>query len=468
MTNFIIDKPNIVFIHLPKTGGTSVRDALGSFEGRYFGHLPEKFRHRHCLAVVREPRARFLSAFRMFKYGNKLEGDYYAEPRWPDLSISEALDVVEDPWIGFDRSHRSIPWNLKHHIIPQTHEFNCLYYADTVLRFEMLEQHFSNFCTEQGIGVQLPRLRVSHDGGEHEDVWSAQDDERFNRIFADDYRVLNYAPGVTSSTKNLYNFESLRPKADTVYDIWSIYFSDQKKFVKEAGKALPDDTCALEPFADDIIPGNPSGAWAGRSKDLIAHFHNLQPEFSGASRLSHLLACTIVVLRRAPNCEKAHKLFWRIMDEQFEVIRSELSLRWLVSVADTVSDFGRNTGERAIGMSASIYANSAKLHESELKLFYPKRPWPPRKRFSAGGDLFDGMLTYWTEKGDLIDNMFARSQEVAMLEHTSGKVLMEVIERLTIGPTVYRRFNRISGVKAAPLLKEKVKDKLNRILKKRV
>ena len=119
-------------------------------------------------------------------------------------------------------------------------------------------------------------------------------------------------------------------------------------------------------------------------------------------------------------------------------------------------------------MSASIYANTAKLHESELKLFYPKRPWPPRRRFSSGGALFDGMLTYWVEKGDMIDNMFARSAKVAASEPTAGKVLMEVIERLKLGPSVYRRFKRISGVKAAPLVDDKIKERLQRIMKNNV
>ncbi|WP_435988272.1 sulfotransferase family 2 domain-containing protein [Sulfitobacter sp. SH24] len=466
MTNFIIGDPRIVFIHLPKTGGTSVRDALGKLEGRYFGHVPERFRGRPGLAVVREPKARFLSAFRMFKFGNKLEGDYYAEPRWPDLTISKALDVLEDPWVGFDRSHRDLAWNFKHHIIPQTHPFNCLFYADTILRFETLEVDFAAFCSGLGLATQLPRLRASRGGQKHEETWNAEDVARFMRLFERDYRILNYATPTTVGKKGITELKSIKPKEDTIYDLWSVYFSDQKVFVAAVADALPDANCALEPFADEIIPGAPSGPWAGRSKDLIAHFRKLQPEFAGASRLSHLLACTIVVLRRDPNCEKALTLFWRILDEQFEVIRSELSLRWLVSIADTIADFGRSSGERAVGMSASIYANTAKLHESDLKLFYPKRPWPPLKRFTSGGELFDGMLTYWVEKGDMIDNMFARSMRVAALEPTAGKVLMEVIERLKLGPTVYRRFSRISGVTAAPILEDKIKDRLQRILKK--
>ncbi len=139
MTNFILQSPDVIFAHLPKTGGTSVRQALGNnIKQRFFGHIPREFSDLLCFAIIREPKARFLSAFRMFKYGNLLKGDYYAEPRWPDLTISDVLDVLEDPWTGYDRSQRNLRWNLKHHTIPQTHPFNCLKHADRLLRFETL------------------------------------------------------------------------------------------------------------------------------------------------------------------------------------------------------------------------------------------------------------------------------------------------------------------------------------------
>ncbi|MEM1009127.1 MAG: sulfotransferase family 2 domain-containing protein, partial [Myxococcota bacterium] len=103
---------------------------------RFFGHIPTTYENLPRFSIVREPRERFLSAFRMFKYGSLLENDHYAVARWPDLTITEALNVLEDPWTGHDRSIRSLRWNLKHHLVPQTHPFNCLGQADHILRFE--------------------------------------------------------------------------------------------------------------------------------------------------------------------------------------------------------------------------------------------------------------------------------------------------------------------------------------------
>ncbi|MDE4276778.1 sulfotransferase family 2 domain-containing protein [Phaeobacter gallaeciensis] len=469
MTNFVLKNPSVVLVHLPKTGGTSVRNALGgNVERRFFGHLPKDYRHLTSLAIIREPKARFLSAFRMFKYGNKLEGDYYAEPRWPDLTVSKALDVLEDPWIGYDRSQRSLDWNLKHHLLPQTHPFNCLHVARTIIRFETLDADFSRFCETMGLSAELPQLRGSFGKQLPEEPWSNADNERFEKMFGDDYHHLGYGTEEAGQDSEhfIYKLDQTRPTDQTVYDLWPVYFSDQKVSVQDAATSLPREDCALEPFADEIIPGERSTTWAGRSKDLIEHFHRLQPEFSGASRLSHLLACTIVVLRRDAECQSARTMFWRIMDEQFEVIRSELSLRWLVSISDTIADFGRTPGEQAVGLNASVFANSTKLYESELTVFHPKRPWPPKKRMSPGGDLFDGLITFWTEKGDLIENMFNRSSKIAEMEPTAGKVLNEVLERLRRGPTVYRRFSRIAGKPTVPVIEGRMGDRIRRIIKR--
>lgn len=441
----------------------------GGIRARYFGHVPLQYADLPHFAVVREPKDRFLSAFRMFKYGDMLEGEYYSTPRFPDLTISQALDILEDPWVGYDRSQRNVSWNLKHHLIPQTHPFNSLALATSVLRFEELDDDFPRLCDELGVSAELPRLRQSINHDSEIVAWTANDVARFDRIFGEDYRRLGYS---NSESPQKITHDIDLDNADTasksVFALWSAYFSDRKVFAENATEALPTQDCSLEPFADEIIPGHPGPTWAGRSKDLNDHFHKLQPEFSGASRLSHLLACTIVVLRKAPDCEDAKALFWRILDTQFDVIRSELSLRWLVAISDTIVDFGRDAAEAAIGMNASILANTTKLHESELKVFYPKRPWPPKKRVTKGGKLFDGMLTFWTEQGDLVDNMFGRAEKTAELSPSAGKVLIEVIERLRKGPTVYRRFERVSGNADIPLLDDKTKRRLQDLMDKKL
>jgi hypothetical protein len=71
-------------------------------------------------------------------------------------------------------------------------------------------------------------------------------------------------------------------------------------------------------------------------------------------------------------------------------------------------------------------------------------------------------------KGDLIDNMFSRSKKVAETEPVAGAVLEEVIERLRTGPTVYRRFERISGKQTVPMLDPDVKRKIQRLMSRKL
>lgn len=466
MTNFLLMKKSLLFIHLPKTGGTSVRKALGTDDGRYFGHVPTELTTIESFAVVRDPKSRFLSAYRMFKFGNKLDDDHYSEPRWPDLTISDALDVLEDPWVGYDRSRRQLSWNLKHHLLPQTHPFNCLAFAKRILRFETLNADFKNLSSDLDLTTELPLLRSSVRKND-DDEWDTETSNRFMRIFEADYRMLGYIPeDIDQPSVNGFQISLGPPPLEAnVYSSWSAYFSNKRVFYTNAGDALPRENCQLELFVDEVIPGTaPTKTWAGRSKNLIDHFHKLQPEFSGASRLSHLLACTIVVLRRDAECNLARTLFWRILDEQFEAIRSELSLRWLVAIADTVADFGRNSGECAIGLTASVYANSAKLYETELEVFHPKRPWPPAARLRPGGKLFDGMISFWVERGDLMKNMYSRTSKVSLLEPSAGQVLSEVVERLIRGQTVYRRFSKLSGMPSKPLLDKGILNEIELIL----
>lgn len=472
MTNFVMREPSVVFVHIPKTGGSSIKQALGGkIRQRYFGHLPNFASEFPSFAVVRHPRTRFLSAVQMFKYGQSGAGDHYSIPRWPDLTIKLALDVLADSRLGYDRSSRKLEWNLKHHLLPQTHPFNCLHLAETVLRQENLEAEFSVLSQELGIAkVSLPEIRTSKKPSGDGLIWTEDDEKRFQSVFAEDFAVLGYHSDVEVSPNNarLHELYGLNTKQPTLYDTWPSYFSDRNIGNAEAASAIPAPECDLTILADEEIPGKPGATWAGRSKNLIEHFHNIQPEFAGTSRLSHLLACLVVVLRRCPECVEARTLFWRILDEQTEVVVPELSLRWLVGVADTIADLGRTDAERAIGLCASTLANTVKLHESELSIYYPKRPWPPKKRFSSGGALFGGMITFWTEKGDLIENMLQRTKRVGTDQGCAGMVLNEVVERVRNGPTVFRRFARIQGKPSPELLDETTRARFNRMFKRRL
>lgn len=229
MTNFIIDKPRIVFIHLPKTGGTSVRDALGKLEGRYFGHVPERFRDRPSLTVVREPKARFLSAFRMFKFGNQLEGtitpsrDGLICPSrkrstcWKTRGL--AMTVVIGTSLGTSNII-SFPRPIRLTVcFMQTRFFGSKPSKRILGRFVRTSGSQQN-CRDF---ARLGAGKNTRSGGGRRKKSASCACLRMTIAF------WGMRP-VALKPQKRYNFEPLRPKGRTVYDLWPAYFSDERSF----------------------------------------------------------------------------------------------------------------------------------------------------------------------------------------------------------------------------------------------
>lgn len=71
MAIFIIRDPACAFIHIPKTGGASIRKAFfkGNHGEPYFYELPPEAEDFFRFAFVRNPFDRLVSAFHMFTSG---------------------------------------------------------------------------------------------------------------------------------------------------------------------------------------------------------------------------------------------------------------------------------------------------------------------------------------------------------------------------------------------------------------
>ena len=84
MSNFLLKNPDAVLIHIPKTGGTSIRKGAWGrrVRGPRFGTIPEAWRHHFKFAFVREPLDRFLSAYRMFTEGPRGDPDWALPAEW--------------------------------------------------------------------------------------------------------------------------------------------------------------------------------------------------------------------------------------------------------------------------------------------------------------------------------------------------------------------------------------------------
>ena len=446
MTNLLLKSPDVVFIHIPKTGGTSIRQKWDTPRApRTFGFIPKEWKGVPSFAIVRDPLDRFLSAVRMFKYGCNLPGDYYEIPRWPDLSVDQAIVTLFSEHVPYDRSVRTIEASLRHHLLPQTHPFNCLDLADDVLRFETLADDFTGLASRLKISPDLPVARNTDTERGAELRLNDEQREVLLELYAEDIQSLGY-----DQPARVLNIPR-RSRESFVWDKWPAYFSAAAVDAKDADAALPDNTVDLEVFRRARLLGRRGPTWAKRNADLIAHFHNLQPEFAGASYLTFLLACTIVVIRRTSGAGPGLALFWRILDEHGDLIAKETNLRWLTSICDTMADHGTTAEQSILGVLGSTLVNIIKLYETELRTFYPRRPPKANRAIRKGGALFDGTITFWPERGDMIDNLLRRIAKASERDKTSAILLTEMVRRLSRRHSAIARFRALNGKSPFPI-----------------
>lgn len=152
MSVFRLLNPECVFIHIPKTAGTSIRKGVwgGAYEGPVHGCLPEAWAGLFKFAFVRHPFDRLLSAWRMFNQNKN-------RPK----SLTEFCDIVTDEKIIYDERRSTESERIRHHTIPQTHSFNLLAHADFVGRFENLYDDWGQLSARLGTSAPLPMLTES-------------------------------------------------------------------------------------------------------------------------------------------------------------------------------------------------------------------------------------------------------------------------------------------------------------------
>jgi len=199
MSNFLIEKPKCVFIHIPKTGGGSIRH--GFFNNRYrgplFGRIDEKWKQYFSFAFTRHPYDRLVSAWLMFTEGmaTRNGGRMKAPEDARGLSLREFLEIVVDGSIGYDYKVRRRPAKIRirHHTIPQTHPYNCLDEADFVGRFENLQEDFDEVVRTLGLeSRKLPYFHTTSRDSHYMDYYCDETLQIARDYYREDFDKLGY------------------------------------------------------------------------------------------------------------------------------------------------------------------------------------------------------------------------------------------------------------------------------------
>ncbi len=194
MSVFLIRKPRSVFIHIPKTGGASIRHGFfaGNVEGPKHGFIPESWKPCFKFAFVRNPYDRLISAWKMFRSG--MEQTVWERPTDTcDISLREFLQISTDESIRYDGARATTAEKIRHHVIPQTHPFHCLSEADFVGRFETLQADFAEVCRRLEIHFEsLPHWNRTDGKEDYLGYYDAESRSVVEQFYRDDFEQLGY------------------------------------------------------------------------------------------------------------------------------------------------------------------------------------------------------------------------------------------------------------------------------------
>ncbi len=185
-----------IFVHVPKTGGTSIEQSLKESPARVVGghttalgyqwKFPAEFAEYFTFAVMRHPAARFLSAWRYLR----------AMPVLPALNnagIHECSTFAN--WMEKLRGEAGLVEDIVH-LHPQ-HRFVCDGHGgvlvDRLYRYEEIDTAWAEICVRLGLELQpLVRLNVSKALEPTEGRITERQGEWIAEFYAEDFRLGGY------------------------------------------------------------------------------------------------------------------------------------------------------------------------------------------------------------------------------------------------------------------------------------
>ncbi len=194
MSIFLLLNPRCVLIHIPKTGGTSIRKGVwaGNYLGPAFRAVPAAWKNEFKFAFVRHPLCRLASAYRMFTDGAKGDPSWSLPADARHLTFDEFLEIVLDESIIYDERRRTFEEKIRHHTIPQTHSFNALREADFIGRYENMVNDFRYVSKRVCIKYNgFPRLHFTS-GKPFIEYFSADSLKRAASYYENDFLELDY------------------------------------------------------------------------------------------------------------------------------------------------------------------------------------------------------------------------------------------------------------------------------------
>ncbi|BBB23029.1 conserved hypothetical protein [Abyssogena phaseoliformis symbiont OG214] len=181
----------------------------------------------------------------------------------------------------------------------------------------------------------------------------------------------------------------------------------------------------------------------GSFNNIEKHFTALKNEFSGQSELCYTHAKIIVLMRRDFESSKYFAIFENLWYKETKFLLKNLNTRWLISAADTFTDYSNDDALRGLSIACSCLLNTVKIQESERFIANTQNHKDDKEKIIELSNeervaLFDGISVFKVGTDDTLRNMRWRIDKAAKI-NIAGQVLLEVFIRLQKFDTVYKR-----------------------------
>lgn len=177
-----------------------------------------------------------------------------------------------------------------------------------------------------------------------------------------------------------------------------------------------------------------------RLKDLHSHFARLQQEFLGQRLICLYHAVLIVLLRRGFQTLQTFTAFETLWQLESGYLLNHLSLRWLVSSADTFVDFSPNPTRQALFLNVPTLVNTLKVYETQRDLL-TDNTLPLSEKIQAQQQqhlaLYDGLRYFRVGTDDTLKNMRARYEKFAAIDPFATQFLLAVFDRSQQQPSAF-------------------------------
>lgn len=187
------DELKCIFVHIPKTAGTSLQKTL--FDFTHTGHIRwDEYRaidkKRYDLyfkfAFVRNPWDRLVSAYFYLKAGGRNSSD----KEWSERVLSK-YDSFESFVLGWLTAENIKTWN---HFVPQTdfiYDKNDKLMIDFLGKFENLVNDFNFISDRIGVNRELENINKS-ERGDYREYYNDKTKEKVRMVYERDISLLGY------------------------------------------------------------------------------------------------------------------------------------------------------------------------------------------------------------------------------------------------------------------------------------